>query len=122
MLPIQGIIIIFVTTTLRKIKISVAKELYYQSSLFLRRSITHDDDRLKAIVLMAPVGVMFRSEKALEKVDAPMLLCSAEKDTQLIEPHHSDVIAKNYIYKEKSSYRTIKTRDNIHLSLPFQNR
>ena len=77
------------------------------------------DDRVKAIVLMAPVGVLFKSEKALAEVDIPMLLYRAEKDSQLIEPHHSDVIAKNYTHKEKLSYRTIKNAGHYSFITPF---
>ena len=77
------------------------------------------DDRVKAIVLLAPVGVLFKSEKALAEVDIPMLLYRAEKDSQLIEPHHSDVVAKNYTHKEKLSYRTIKNAGHYSFITPF---
>ncbi len=87
---------------------------------FVSEEIKNDrDDRIKAIVLMAPVGVLFKSKKALENVDASILLLRAEKDSQLIEPHHSDVIAKNYNHKEKLSYRTIQNSGHYSFITPF---
>ncbi len=77
------------------------------------------DPRVKAIVLMAPVGVMYKSENALENVDATMLLLSAEKDTQLIEANHADLIARNYKHKNKLTYRTIKNAGHYSFITPF---
>lgn len=77
------------------------------------------DDRIKAIVVMAPVGVLFKSKKSLDNITASMLLLRAEKDSQLIEPHHSELIAKRYINKEKLTYRTIKNAGHYSFITPF---
>jgi len=89
---------------------------------FVSEEIKNDrDNRKKAIVLMAPVGVLFKSDKALDSVEASILLLRAEKDSQLIEPHHSDAIAKNFIHKEKLSYRTIQNAGHYSFITPFLN-
>lgn len=53
------------------------------------------DERIKAIVLMAPVGILFKSEDALDKVVMPTLMLRAEKDSELTEPYEAEVIAQN---------------------------
>ena len=65
------------------------------------------DARVKAVVLMAPVGVMFKSSDALAHVEVPVLLMRAERDDVLTEPYHSDIIAMNLKSKERLTYRTI---------------
>lgn len=77
------------------------------------------DPRVKAIVMMAPVGVLFKSEDSLANVNTSMLLLRAEKDNQLIEPNHADAIAKNYKHKDKLTYRTIKNAGHYSFITPF---
>lgn len=50
---------------------------------------SHDDPRLKAIVLAAPVGVMFSD---LRKVKIPVMLYRAGADSVLHHPHHAEHI------------------------------
>ncbi len=41
------------------------------------------DPRIKAAVLLAPVGVLFRGGKSLAAVAVPVRICRAEKDMVL---------------------------------------
>jgi len=77
------------------------------------------DERVKAIVLMAPVGVLFKSEDALDKVDIPMFLLRAEKDTVLSEPYQSDIIAQNYKNKDLLTYCTVANAGHYSFITPF---
>jgi len=77
------------------------------------------DERVKAIVLMAPLGVVFQSKDSLAQVDIPTLLLSAEKDDELTEPHHSEVIASNFLDKDKLTYETIENAGHYSFITPF---
>ncbi len=77
------------------------------------------DKRVKAIVLMAPVGILFKSRDSLAQVDIPALLLRAGKDDQLTEPFQSEVIAKNYRNKEMLTYRTIENAGHYSFITPF---
>lgn len=77
------------------------------------------DTRIKAIVLMAPVGVLFQSDNALEKVNLPLLLLRAQKDEELSKPYHSKLIAKNYKDKSLLSYCEIPNAGHYSFISPF---
>lgn len=77
------------------------------------------DARVKALVLMAPVGILFKSKEALAAVSIPTLLLRAEKDSELIEPYQSDVIAQNFKNKEILSYQTIENAGHFSFITPF---
>ncbi len=49
---------------------------------------------------MAPVGILFSAEGALNDVDIPVLLLKAEKDEEVTEPYHADVIEKGLPNKQ----------------------
>ncbi len=76
------------------------------------------DKRVKAIVMMAPVGILFKSEGALAQVDIPALLLRAEKDGVLTEPYHSEVIAKHYQNKKNLTYRTVSNAGHYSFITP----
>lgn len=59
------------------------------------------DPRIKAIIIMAPVGILFSTEGSLNNVDIPVLLLKAEKDEEVTEPYNADVIEKSLPNKEK---------------------
>jgi predicted dienelactone hydrolase len=59
------------------------------------------DTRIKAIILMAPVGILFSAEGALNDVDIPVLLLKAEKDEEVTEPYNADVIEKGLPNKQQ---------------------
>jgi predicted dienelactone hydrolase len=77
------------------------------------------DARVKALVLMAPVGVLFKSKGALDAVDIPTLLLRAEKDRELVEPYQSEVIAQNVKNKEMLSYHIIENAGHFSFITPF---
>ena len=77
------------------------------------------DQRIKAIVLMAPVGILFNSSNSLNMVDIPALLIRAEKDAELIEPYHAEVIAKNYKNRELLTYCTVPNAGHYSFITPF---
>ena len=77
------------------------------------------DVRIKAIVMMAPVGILFNAKDSLKKVNIPTLLLNAEKDELLIEPYHSETIANNFINKDLISYCTIPNAGHYSFITPF---
>jgi len=77
------------------------------------------DRRVAAVVLMAPVGILFDSEESLAQVDIPVLLLRAEKDGELTEPYQSEVIAKRIKNKENLTYRTIVNAGHYSFITPF---
>ncbi|SIS73169.1 alpha/beta hydrolase family protein [Neptunomonas antarctica] len=77
------------------------------------------DERVKAIVLMAPVGMLFNSEDALAQVNIPTLLLRAEKDNELTEPYESELIARNFQNKKLLTYQTIKNAGHYSFITPF---
>lgn len=77
------------------------------------------DKRIKAIVLMAPVGILFKSEDALDKVTISALMLRAEKDSELTEPYEAEVIAKNYPNQELLTYCTVANAGHYSFITPF---
>ncbi|PSU08448.1 hypothetical protein C9I92_13100 [Photobacterium ganghwense] len=59
------------------------------------------DPRIKAIIIMAPVGILFSTEGSLNDVDIPVLLLKAENDKEVTEPYNADVIEKGLPNKQK---------------------
>ena len=68
---------------------------------------------------MAPVGILFNSEDSLKDVDIPALLLRAEKDAELTEPYHAEVIAGNYINQELLTYCTVPNAGHYSFITPF---
>ncbi len=77
------------------------------------------DQRVKAIVLMAPVGVLFTQKDSLEQVNIPVLVMRAENDAELTEPYQSEMIAQNMKDKEMLTYRVIKNAGHYSFITPF---
>ena len=50
------------------------------------------DQRIKAAVLLAPVGVLFKDKKSLSKVKVPIRIYRAESDEVLRYPYHTESI------------------------------
>ncbi|MDA7848029.1 hypothetical protein N8972_00895 [Sulfurospirillum sp.] len=76
------------------------------------------DNRVKAIVLMAPLGIVFKSKESLAKVDIPLLLIKAQKDGVLTEAYESDIIAMNY-NKKQLTYKTIANAGHYSFITPL---
>jgi predicted dienelactone hydrolase len=77
------------------------------------------DERIKALVLMAPVGILFKSDGALNQIDTPVFLLSAEKDTELTEPYHAALIAKRLPSAAVLTKCTIKNAGHYSFITPF---
>jgi len=69
---------------------------------------TVKDKRIKALVLMAPVGILFRSKGALVNIDMPVLLLKAQKDEELTEPYNSGIITKQLNDTNKLTTKVIE--------------
>lgn len=77
------------------------------------------DARVKALVLMAPVGILFKSKDSLVQVDIPVLLLRPEMDSELTEPYQSEIIARNIKSKERLTYRTVANAGHYSFITPF---
>lgn len=77
------------------------------------------DKRIKAIVLLAPVGVLFKSKNSLEKVNIPTLILKAQKDDELTEPYNSDTITKNFKNKNLLTSCEIPNAGHYSFITPF---
>ncbi len=77
------------------------------------------DPRVKAIVLLAPLGMLFNSEDALVNVTIPTLLLRAEKDNELTEPYHSELIASHFKNQKLLTYQTIENAGHYSFITPF---
>jgi len=53
------------------------------------------DKRIKAIVLMAPIGVLFKDKESLSNVKIPVRIYRAQKDEILRYPYHAAFIKEN---------------------------
>jgi predicted dienelactone hydrolase len=65
------------------------------------------DSRIKAIVLLAPLGVVFSAEGSLDELDIPVLLFKAEKDEEVTEPYNAYMIEQNLPNKEQLTSITV---------------
>lgn len=93
----------------------LVKENKIKSETFLNVQ----DKRVKAIVLMAPVGVLFKSEQSLSNVNVPTLMLSAEKDEELTEPYHASVIKNNFPNKKLLIDCSVKNAGHYSFITPF---
>ena len=76
------------------------------------------DKRVKALVLLAPVGIVFKEAKSLDAVTLPILILRAEKDDELVEPYQADIIAENLPNKALLDYRVIKNAGHYSFITP----
>ena len=77
---------------------------------------THDH-RIKAAVLMAPVGVLFNDELSLSEVNVPIRLYRAEKDEVLRYPYHAEAIRENLT--KRPEYVVVKNAGHYSFISPF---
>ncbi len=73
-----------------------------QSSQVLQLIAPTPDKRVRAVVAMAPMGVVFTAS-SLAGIDIPALIYAAEKDRWLVPRFHAEWIAKNV---PRAEYRT----------------
>ncbi|MCP4119068.1 MAG: prolyl oligopeptidase family serine peptidase [Desulfobacteraceae bacterium] len=77
---------------------------------------THDP-RIKAAVLLAPVGVLFNDEHSLARVNVPVRIYRAEKDEVLRYPYHAEVISKKL--PEEPEYVLVRNAGHYSFISPF---
>lgn len=74
---------------------------------------------IKALILMAPVGAMFREEGALDEIDIPVLLMHSEQDHELPETLHAGVIRKGLKENPHLEYDVIENGGHYAFITPF---
>ncbi len=79
------------------------------------------DSRVKALVLMAPLGLLFQGEQSLSDVKIPVLLYKAEKDAVLAEPYNSDLIANKLKRHGNLTYKSIPNAGHFSFITPLPN-
>lgn len=77
------------------------------------------DNRIKALILMAPVSVLFSAKGSLTEIDIPILLLRAEKDEELTEPYNCKLIEKNIVDRGKLTSITIANAGHYSFLTPF---
>ena len=77
---------------------------------------THDR-RIKAAVLLAPLGVLFKDEQSLMNIKAPILMYRAEKDDILRYPYHAESIKRKL--KIKPEYIVVNNAGHYSFLSPF---
>ncbi len=83
-----------------------------------QKILNKKDKRVKALVLLAAVGILFKDEKSLENVDIPTLMIRAQKDEELKEPYNSDIIVKNYKHKDLLSHCQVPNAGHFSFITP----
>ncbi len=75
------------------------------------------DHRIKAAVVMAPVGVLFNEELSLSEVNVPVRLYRAEKDKVLLYPFHAESVRKKL--SNNPEYIIVKNAGHYSFISPF---
>ncbi|MPS47425.1 alpha/beta fold hydrolase [Methylobacillus sp.] len=76
------------------------------------------DDRVKALVLLAPATVWFMPEHALEDVDVPILMLSAEHDPYT-PAWHGEIVRKGVRDPANVTSRCVKNAGHFSFLSPF---
>lgn len=79
--------------------------------------VNAQDHRIKAAVLMAPVGVLFNDELSLSKVNIPIRIYRAEKDKVLLYPYHAEAVQKKL--SKNTEYVVVKNAGHYSFISPF---
>ncbi|MEQ7049957.1 alpha/beta hydrolase [Paenibacillaceae sp. P-4] len=76
------------------------------------------DPRIQSLVLLAPASVWFQSKEALRKVDVPILMLDAEKDSYT-PAFHAQIIMNGVADRNKVQYRTVQNAGHFSFLSPF---
>ncbi len=76
------------------------------------------DPRVKALVLLAPATVWFRYARSLNKVNASILMLTAEKD-ELTDDFHSQVVLNGVPKNIQTQHRIIENAGHFSFIDPF---
>ena len=77
------------------------------------------DPRIKAAILLAPLGVLFKDKKSLSKVKAPIRIYRAEEDEVLRYPYHAESIRQKLTIIPE--YTIVKNSGHYSFLSPFPN-
>jgi pimeloyl-ACP methyl ester carboxylesterase len=80
-------------------------------------NVTHDD-RVKALVLLAPAAGWYRELRSLAKVNVPILMLTGEKD-QFTPPFHSEWIKNRVTDQAKVDHRVVPNAGHFAFMSPF---
>lgn len=80
---------------------------------------THKDERVKALVIMAPAAGYFSPKGALDQVNIPILLYIATEDIYTSKKWTADVILKGIQNPEQVRLREIKNAGHFSFISPF---
>ncbi len=75
------------------------------------------DSKIKAVVLLAPLGVLFKDRQSLSKVTVPVRIYRAEKDDVLRFPYHAESIRQNLSIKPE--YVVVRNACHYSFLAPF---
>jgi predicted dienelactone hydrolase len=75
------------------------------------------DQRIKAAVLLAPVGVLFKDKKSLSKVKIPVRIYRSERDKVLHYPYHAESIKQKLTIIPE--YTIVKNAGHYSFLSPF---
>lgn len=75
------------------------------------------DSRIKAAVLLAPLGVLFNSQRSLAGVTVPLRIYRAKKDQVLRYPYHAESIRQKLSFKPE--YIVVENAGHYSFLSPF---
>jgi predicted dienelactone hydrolase len=76
------------------------------------------DERVRAIVLLAPATPWFRQERSLSDITIPILMFTGEQD-QITGQWHADIVKKNLSSAANLDHRSIKNAAHFSFLTPF---
>ncbi len=100
-------------------KLKINAPFCANDKLTSQKILNKKDKRVKALVLLAPVGILFRDKNSLNDVGVPIFMLKAGKDKELKEPYHTDIIAKNYKHKDLLNYCEVANAGHFSFISPF---
>jgi len=80
---------------------------------------TTKDERVKAIILLAPATGFYKYEKSLDKVKIPILFFSAEKDNLTTSKEHKELVENQLSYNENVVFEIIENAGHFSFLSPF---
>ena len=97
-----------------------APVLYYKfKKMFSSQNVLNNlhDPRIKAVVLLAPLGIVFNDAQSLSGVTVPIRIYRAEKDDVLHYPYHAELIRQRLPVKPE--YVVVKNAGHYSFLSPF---
>ncbi len=80
-------------------------------------NVAHDR-KIRSLVLLAPGTIWFKEKGALDGVDIPILMITAEKD-QFILPIHAQIVLDGVADRSKVEHRVVDNAGHFSFLSPF---